>query len=518
MTRFLKNFGSRLQVEGRHIVTCFPATVFHAARCGSLPLKDRHVYTRQGRLRLRYVAVMVLGFMSLASTNFVMTPMGSFDMAVARANVADFALDADDGLASPAVAMVQPQQWQTQPQAAPAPAPAPALAAAPISPSKPALPTLADYTRTLTIKAGDTLSDIFEYAALDAAEASSAIDALKPHIDPRALKTGQDVKVNYRWTQAQGERLTSVEFAPDALTRVVLRQGVNGAFKVDKIQKPLLRETRAARARIHSSLYADLRAAGVPDSIIADFIKAYSFSVDFQRDIWAGDMVEILYDVDRTDDGDFVRGNGLKYAALIQRGKANVIYRYDHDGQSEYFDGKGSPIKKALLRTPVDGARVTSGFGMRRHPIQGYSKMHKGVDFGAPTGTPIFAAGDGIISRASWFGGYGNYVSIKHNGMYSSAYGHMSQINVRPGQRVRQGQVIGRVGTTGNSTGPHLHFEIIKDGAPVNPINVANMAIGNNLGGKQLARFQQAAASSRGSFNQLISGATTPKLVSATGQ
>jgi murein DD-endopeptidase MepM/ murein hydrolase activator NlpD len=170
------------------------------------------------------------------------------------------------------------------------------------------------------------------------------------------------------------------------------------------------------------------------------------------------------------------------------------------------------------MRTPIDGARITSGFGMRRHPIQGYSKMHKGTDFGAPSGTPIFAAGDGTIVRAGWFSGYGKYVSIRHNGTYSTAYGHMSAISVKPGQKVRQGQVIGRVGSTGMATGPHLHFEVIKDGAQINPVKVANLSIGNKLGGKSLARFQSAMATAKGSFGTLITGVSTPKLASLSSR
>ena len=466
-------------------------------RCGTLPLKDRHVYTRAGRLRLRYVALMAAAFLGLSLANTSFTPQHGLEIAQAQASVANVAM---------LPATREPEQVAMEMAAVVAPA----------APQKPNVPNLDNYTRTLTIKAGDTLSALMERVA--SGQTTDAVKALKGHIDPKTLKAGQDVTMHYKWVDTVGEQWTAMEFAPSPLTRVVLRQGSNGAFSVQKIEKPLSKETRAAKATIRSSLYADLRKAGVPDSIIADFIKAYSYNVDFQRDIWAGDRVELLYDVKRTDDNAFVRGENLIYAALYMRGKPSVIFRFENNGTVEYFDDKGNPVKKALMRTPIDGARVTSGFGMRRHPIQGYTKMHKGTDFGAPTGTPIFAAGDGTITRAGWFSGYGKYVSIKHNNTYATAYGHMSVINVKPGQRVKQGQVIGRVGTTGNSTGPHLHFEVLQSGKQVNPVKVANLSIGNKLGGKQLARFKATLASARTNLDVIASGAATPKLASIGGQ
>lgn len=490
LTSLVKECVVRLFIEGRHAVSFIPATAFHALRCGILPLKDRHVFTRQGRLRLRYVALMAAAFVGMAASNLSFTPPVKLHIAQAEASVAPVVV------ALPAPQTVQPVALPAQVQFAPA------------------KPMLANYKRKLTIESGDTLSDLLQQAAIASDKTVDAVKALKGHIDPKSLKAGQDVTMHYRWSASAGEQLTAMEFAPDPLTRVVLRPGANGAFKVDSIEKPLSNEVRAAKATIKSSLYSDLRVAGVPDSIIAEFIKVYSYNVDFQRDIWAGDKVEILYSVNRTDDGDFVRGENLLYAALYTRGKPNVIFRFDNGGTVEFFDEKGNPVKKALMRTPIDGARVTSGFGLRRHPIQGYTKMHKGTDFGAPSGTPIFAAGDGTVTRANWFSGYGKYVSIKHNGTYSTAYAHMSQINVKPGQRVRQGQVIGRVGSTGNSTGPHLHFEVIKDGSQINPTKVANLAIGNKLGGKQLARFQAVTASAKSRFQTIIASTGQPRLAS----
>ncbi|MCB1538404.1 MAG: M23 family metallopeptidase [Rhodospirillales bacterium] len=491
----------RLAVEGRHALSCAPATVFHALRSGSLPVKDRHVFTRAGRLRLRYVALIAAAFLGLASTNLSWTGHQGLSIPQAQASMGDIAMGIDAGIAR--------QADVTDPVTK---VPASAVSITPIA--KPAMALPAVYTRVVKVKSGDTLSDLMQNAALDTEAASEAIDALRDHLDPRTLKTGQAVTLHYKREGGANAHLTSMEFAPTPLTRIILRQGAGGAFKVEKAELPLSHEIRAARTTIHTSLYGDLHRAGVPDSIIADLIKTYSYNVDFGRDIWAGDRVELLYDVNRTEDGGFVRGQNLIYAALYLRGKANIIYRFDHDGTAEYFDAKGNPIKKALMRTPIDGARVTSGFGVRHHPILGYTRMHKGVDFGAPTGTPIFAAGDGVIERAGWVNGFGKFVLIRHNGTYETGYGHMSAINVKAGQRVKQGQVIGRVGMTGYATGPHLHFEVRVNGTQVNPIKVANLSIGNKLGGKQLARFQAVAASARDSFTKLLANAR-PQLASA---
>ncbi|HEY8964562.1 MAG TPA: peptidoglycan DD-metalloendopeptidase family protein [Alphaproteobacteria bacterium] len=497
----------RLIIEGRHALVFIPGTVFHAVRCRALPLKERHVYTRTGRLRLRYVAVLAALFLGIAGSNMSFTPNFSVDVASAQAGIADMAIVDQKAAVAPTAEMVF----------------------APSAPVKPTPARPAAYTRAVKIHPGDTLSDLVAAAGPGIKDKAEALEALKKHIDPRSLKAGDEVTMHYIWQPGQGENLAGMEFAPTELTRIMLVPTANGGFKVDKSEKTLQHEVRAAHAKIRTSLSADLQAAGVPASIINEFTKAYSYSVDFARDIWAGDTVDILYDVNRTDDGNFVRGETLKYAALTMRGKTSVIIRFDDKGNVQYYDEKGNPVKKALLRTPVDAARMTSGFGARRHPVLGYNRMHKGVDFGAPTGTPIYAAGDGIVSRAGKFSGYGNYVSIKHNGTYSTAYGHMSKILVKNGQHVKQGQVIGKVGATGLATGPHLHFEVLKSGTQINPVKAANLSIGDKLGGKTLARFQAVAADAKGSFNSLMNAAhlqqaslnTTPiskPIVEATAQ
>lgn len=233
--------------------------------------------------------------------------------------------------------------------------------------------------------------------------------------------------------------------------------------------------------------------AGLPRETLGELIKAFSYDVDFQRDVKPNDKLQVLYERMYTDDGTPIKSGGIIYAAFIQRGETVELYRFKQDdGTYGYFREDGTSVKRSMLRTPMDGARISSGFGMRTHPILGYSKMHRGVDFSAPTGTPILAAGDGTVDMASRNGGYGNYVRINHGSGYSSAYGHMSKFakGIARGAKVRQGQVIGYVGSTGLSTGPHLHYEILANNVQVNPAQARFLA-SDRLSGKALAAFKR---------------------------
>jgi murein DD-endopeptidase MepM/ murein hydrolase activator NlpD len=217
--------------------------------------------------------------------------------------------------------------------------------------------------------------------------------------------------------------------------------------------------------------------------------------VDFQREIQPGDSFEIYFDRYEDGKGQTVKAGPLLYAGLTLSGQPHHLYLYTakDDGSADYYDEKGQSVRKALLKTPIDGAKITSGFGNRMHPILGYTKMHKGLDFGAAKGTPIHAAGDGTIEMAGPNSSYGNYVRIRHTGSYSTAYAHMSGFGsgIRVGARVRQGDVIGYVGTTGRSTGPHLHYEVLKDAKQVDPRGI-KMPTGRQLAGKELDSFKTA--------------------------
>ncbi len=246
-----------------------------------------------------------------------------------------------------------------------------------------------------------------------------------------------------------------------------------------------------AEGRIDSSLYVDGRKADIPPSVLVDLFRLYSWDVDFQRDIRGGDGFRVLYERITNDQGESVDNGDVLHASLTLSGKALQVYRYiGATGHVEYFNEKGESAQKALMRTPIDGARLSSRYGKRRHPVLGYTKMHKGVDFAAASGTPIYAAGNGTVAFAGRKGGYGKYVKIRHNDTYSTAYAHMKGYGrgIRTGTRVRQGQIIGYVGTTGRSTGPHLHYEIMMSGRQVNPLRV-RMPSGRKLKGDELRRF-----------------------------
>ncbi len=250
--------------------------------------------------------------------------------------------------------------------------------------------------------------------------------------------------------------------------------------------------THAGRI-IPSSLYQTAIDSGIPVKMVSEIIQAFSYDIDFQRDIHRGDKLDVVFERMHTDKNITTGIGQMQYASLILDGESFTIYRHTSaDGFTGYYNAKGESVRKALLKTPINGAHVTSGFGMRMHPLLGYSKMHKGIDFGAPTGTPIYAAGDGVIEEAGHKGGYGNYVRLRHNNTYATAYGHASRIakGIHPGAHVRQGQVIAYVGSTGASTGPHLHYEILSAGSQINPSGV-KFRTGQTLSGKEYIAFRK---------------------------
>ena len=222
--------------------------------------------------------------------------------------------------------------------------------------------------------------------------------------------------------------------------------------------------------KITQSLYKSAMDLKIKPNVIVEFARVYGFQVDFQRDIRKNDSFQIVYEVFE-DDNNKVKNTGkILYADLNLSGQGNPLYYFDIKGQEGHYDINGKSIKKALMKTPINGARLSSSFGLRKHPIDGFTKMHKGTDFAAPLGTPIMASGDGVIVKAGWCGGGGNCIKIRHNSSYSTVYAHLSKFAVatKKGRRVKQGQIIGYVGSTGKSTGPHLHYEVIFNGKRVN--------------------------------------------------
>ena len=221
---------------------------------------------------------------------------------------------------------------------------------------------------------------------------------------------------------------------------------------------------------IMNSLYKSATDKDVPANLIIEFARIYGFQVDFQRDIRKKDSFQIMYEVFENDNKKVIETGNILYANLKLSGQDNSLYYFDYKGSEGHYDKNGKSVKKALMKTPINGARLSSPFGMRKHPIDGFNKMHRGTDFAAPMGTPIMASGDGVVKKAGWCGGGGNCVVIKHNSTYQTVYAHMSKFakGIGSGVRVKQGQTIGYVGSTGKSTGPHLHYEVIVNGKRIN--------------------------------------------------
>jgi murein DD-endopeptidase MepM/ murein hydrolase activator NlpD len=339
---------------------------------------------------------------------------------------------------------------------------------------------------------GDTLIGLLTDAGVDRVTAHQAVQAMEEVFDPRHMRPGHVVNIGFTEPENGDLRFLGFDFEPTPGTRVVVSAApdAGAGFAAGQVQEPLEREVVRYGGPITLSLYQAAVDAGVSEGALSDMVRILSYDVDFQRDIQKDDTFEIMYERFTTADGRHVRDGQIQFLALTNNGRRIAAYAFEtDDGFINYFDEAGHGVRKPLMRTPIDGARLSSSFGMRRHPILGYSRMHTGVDFAAPSGTPIYAAGDGVVRFAGRKGGYGNYVQIRHNSEFATAYAHMSRILVRNGERVEQGDVIGRVGSTGRSTGPHLHYEIIRNGQKVNPLDV-RFPPAIILAGAELNRFE----------------------------
>lgn len=349
----------------------------------------------------------------------------------------------------------------------------------------------------LKVRKGDTLSDMLTRKGVHYQEAHNIITALHKEYNPRRLIVGQQVELQLNESKMGSEEsdfdVSSLRIRLTPIETLELRQTSKNDFSIETVEAPLTSELSSGGGVITSSLYQTGINSGVPPAILGTLINAYSYDVDFQREIHEGDEFNVVFERMRTED-DITGGYGkLLYATLTLGGEEKKIYHYSRpDGTDGYYDENGQSVRKDLLRTPINGARLSSGFGMRRHPVLGYGKMHKGVDFAAARGTPIYAAGDGTIDYSGRRGSYGNYVRIRHNNQYSTAYAHMNKIAAksRKGAHVKQGEVIGYVGTTGRSTGPHLHYEVLEHGSQINPKS-AKLGTGHRLAGQELASFKE---------------------------
>jgi murein DD-endopeptidase MepM/ murein hydrolase activator NlpD len=384
--------------------------------------------------------------------------------------------------------------------------------------------------RNLKVRRGDTLEKILERAGAERGQAYYATKSLARVHNARSLNVGQEVAVTLEYpvepsTIVPGldihadkpilKRLT-IETDVDARVSVSLRD--DGSYHPEKLITDLAAGFDLKGGTITSSLYVAALDAGIPDAVIIDLISLYSYDIDFQREIRKGDAFELLFERFYDEEGRAVKSGRIDYASMTVQRRQKGYYRFKttDDGITDYYDAKGQSAKKFLMRTPINGARISSSFGRRKHPVLGYTKQHAGTDFAAPTGTPIFAAGNGVIERSSRYGSYGNYVRIRHANGYKTAYAHMSRYGkgIKQGRRVKQGQIIGYVGATGRVTGAHLHYEVMINGKKVNPLRI-KVPTGRKLGGNMLAAFRierdridaerAAQATKRG--DQMIAGA-----------
>ncbi|MBX3429809.1 MAG: peptidoglycan DD-metalloendopeptidase family protein [Hyphomonadaceae bacterium] len=346
-------------------------------------------------------------------------------------------------------------------------------------------------TKEMRVANGETLGGLLTRAGASSSDANAALSSISDVYNPRRLRPGQAISLYFQRDGGQAQ-LTGVAFRSEPGASVTANRTTTGGFEAREVQMPLTFEIARIAAPVETSLYSSALALGATDREVAALADAFSYDVDFQRDVRPGDRFELVFERFYDDEGNTVRTGDLLYVSLESSRGSRQFYQFMAPGDSrpDWYDAEGKSARRFLMKTPINGARLSSGFGMRRHPILGYSRMHRGTDFAAPTGTPILAAGDGVVERAGPFSSFGNYVRIRHANGYETAYAHMSRFarGVRPGVRVSQGQVIGYVGTTGRSTGPHLHYEVLRRGEQINPMSL-RVANGRNLSGRALELF-----------------------------
>jgi murein DD-endopeptidase MepM/ murein hydrolase activator NlpD len=348
---------------------------------------------------------------------------------------------------------------------------------------------------TIRLKRGETLLSALTNIGIERTQAQEVADSLKGVFNPKELKPTHEIYISYiQKTEPSASKDLQELYINLAIgMEVFVNKDEKGSYVAKKNKKKLVYNVQKTKGQIESSLYIDASKQNVPAKILNQVNRLLMHEIDFQRSIQNGNKFGFLFDKQSDPDTLEEEAGDLIFATLVLQDRTISIYQFKHpNGSVEYFNAQGESIKKGLLRTPIDGARISSGFGKRNHPVLGYTKQHKGVDFSAPTGTPIMAAGDGVVEKIGRWKGYGNYIRIKHNNEFSTAYAHLSRYakGLRQGKRIKQGELIGYVGSTGLATGPHLHYELIRFNNQINPDKV-KMLPARKLSGKDLERFKQ---------------------------
>ena len=318
------------------------------------------------------------------------------------------------------------------------------------------------------IKSGETFDKILETYLIDKEEIIAVKENLSKKININKLKTNQKIQITF---DQSNNKIKHFIFQISSTERIFLsRKNQDTKFNQEIITLKLDKEIVYKENIILQSLYKAATDQNIPPNIIVEFARIYGFQVDFQRDIRKQDKFQIMYEIFIDENKKIIETGEILYANLKLSGQDNSLYFFNKEGSEGHYDKNGKSVKKALMKTPINGARLSSAFGMRKHPIDGFNKMHRGTDFAAPKGTPIMASGNGVVKKAGWCGGGGNCVKIRHNSIYETIYAHMSKFarGIKRGVRVKQGQIIGYVGSTGKSTGPHLHYEVVVNGKKVN--------------------------------------------------
>lgn len=337
----------------------------------------------------------------------------------------------------------------------------------------------------IILSQGDTLLSILKKFEIPENKIFQIINEIENFYDLRKLKVGSRIM----FYENAINTIVKIEFDLDIDKLLVI--DIAEDIKAEKQNLEKISYELSREYVIFQSLYSDGIKNNLPKEILIKLIKLFSFDLDFQRDIRKNTIISVSYEYNQIKETSNIEYGDINYALISINGKKLEYFKFLTDeGFIDYFNRSGKNVKKSILKTPLDGARLSSNFGMRKHPISGYNKMHKGVDFAAPTGTPIYAGGNGVIEFAGKNGGYGNYIRIRHNNEYKTAYAHLSRFKkgISKGVRVNQGEVIGYVGNTGNSTGPHLHYEILFQNKQINPLKL-NLPSGKILEGEELERF-----------------------------
>ena len=339
------------------------------------------------------------------------------------------------------------------------------------------------------IMSGETFDKILNNYSIDKKEITNIKNSLKKKININKLNTKQSIQFSLDKTNNKIKEFT---FQVSTTEKIYLKRNIeDGKFNQEIIILKLNKKVLYKENIILQSLYKSAVNQNIPINTIIEFARIYGFQVDFQRDIRKQDKFQIMYEVFLDENKKIIESGEILFANLKLSGQDNSLYYFDEQGSEGHYDKNGKSVQKALMKTPINGARLSSAFGMRKHPIDGFNKMHRGTDFAAPKGTPIMASGNGIIKKAGWCGGGGNCVKIKHNSTYETVYAHMSKFakGIKKGVRVKQGQTIGYVGSTGKSTGPHLHYEVIINGKKVNS-QTLKLPSGKILKGKKRKIFE----------------------------